>query len=171
MGEMLPSDAPSEMEYDADAEQNLELAEQASEPFVGRWNQLISTTNWEKGRIICEWRAALIERGAPTSEYSDEAWSQKVGNVTGQHVGRLRRVYQRFGDEYHQYESLFWSHFQSALDWNDAEMWLEGAVQNDWSVSRMRHMRWETLEGGEGDPPGDEEVVASELDEDVRIVQ
>ena len=27
-----------------------------SSPFVGRWNELVSTTNWEKGRLIGEWR-------------------------------------------------------------------------------------------------------------------
>ena len=35
---------------------------EASTEYVGRWNRLISTTNWEKGRIIAEWRAAL-QRG------------------------------------------------------------------------------------------------------------
>ena len=47
----------------------------------------------------------------------------------------MRRVYERFGDVFSQYEGLYWSHFQAALDWDDAEMWLEGAVQNEWSVS------------------------------------
>ncbi len=114
-------------------------------PFVGQWNQLVSTTNWEKGRIICEWRQALLTSGQPVTDYSDEAWAQWVGHVTSQHVGRLRRVTQRFGDVHQQYESLFWSHFQAALDWSDAEMWLEGAIQNGWSVSQMRGQRWETL--------------------------
>lgn len=139
----------------------------ASQPFVGQWNQLVSTTNWEKGRIILDWREALIETQAPAVEYSDEAWSRRVGNVTGQHVGRLRRVYERFGSVMEQYDSLFWSHFQAALDWEDAEMWLEGAVQNSWSVSQMRSTRWETLGAVEADRPRDEDVVASELDEDV----
>lgn len=48
----------------------------ASQPFVGQWNQLVSTTNWEKGRIILDWREALIEAQAPAVEYSDEAWSR-----------------------------------------------------------------------------------------------
>jgi hypothetical protein len=139
----------------------------ASQPFVGQWNQLVSTTNWEKGRIILDWREALIEAQAPAVEYSDEAWSRRVGNVTGQHVGRLRRVYERFGIVTEQYDSLFWSHFQAALDWEDAEMWLEGAVQNSWSVSQMRRTRWETLGAVEADRPREEEVVAGELDEDV----
>lgn len=138
----------------------------ASQPFVGRWNELVSTTNWEKGRIILEWREALIEADAPAVEYSDEAWSQRVGGVTGQHVGRLRRVYERFDDVADNYEGLYWSHFQAALDWVDAEMWLEGAVQNNWSVSQMRRTRWETLGAVEADKPRDEDVIVAEVDED-----
>jgi hypothetical protein len=133
--------------------------------FVGQWNRLVSTTNWEKGRIICEWREALIADGAAVTEYSDEAWSQLVGRVTSQHVGRLRRVFQRFGDAFDQYQGLFWSHFQAAIDWEDAEMWLEGAIHNGWSVSQMRGQRWETV-GKPGETmPSDDEAAASD-DED-----
>ncbi len=112
---------------------------------VDKWNHLISTTNWEKGQIICEWREALVADDAPVTDYSDEAWAQLVGGVTSQHVGRLRRVTQRFGDVSTQYDSLHWSHFQACLDWDDAEMWLEGSIQNKWSVSQMRGKRWETV--------------------------
>ena len=69
----------------------------ASQPYLGRWNLLVSTTNWEKGRIISDWRQTLIDAGAPAQEYSDDAWSRRVGGVSGQHVGRLRRVFERFG--------------------------------------------------------------------------
>jgi hypothetical protein len=119
--------------------------EQIAAQFVGQWNRLISTTNWEKGRIICQWREALLTEGASVTDYSDEAWAQLVGGVTSQHVGRLRRVFQRFGDDFDQYPGLYWSHFQAGLDWDDAPMWLEGAIQNEWSVSQMRGKRWETL--------------------------
>ena len=40
---------------------------------------------------------------------------------------------------------LYWSHFQAALDWDDAEMWLEGAVQNGWSIAQMQGERSRTL--------------------------
>ena len=123
----------------------------ASSPFVGRWQTLVTTTNWEKGRIILDWRTALQKSGSPITDYSDEAWGALVGNVTGQHVGRLRRVHERFGEVQTEYEGLYWSHFQAAIDWQDAEMWLEGAVQNDWSISQMRAKRWETV--GDGSPP------------------
>jgi hypothetical protein len=138
------------------------ISEDVAGRFVGQWNRLVSTTNWEKGRIICQWREALERAGAAVTEYSDEAWAQLVGGVTSQHVGRLRRVYQQFGAVFDQYEGLYWSHFQAALDWNDAEMWLEGAILQNWSVSQMRGKRWETL-GNAGGPPLE---AAIETDED-----
>ena len=140
--------------------------ETESLPYLGRWHRLVSTTNWEKGRIIAEWRAALVATDAPAAEFSDEAWARRVNNVTGQHVGRLRRVYERFGTVHDEYANLFWSHFQAALDWNDAEMWLEGAVQSEWSVAEMRRQRWEALGGPADQQPRDEDVIAGELDED-----
>jgi hypothetical protein len=133
--------------------------------YVGQWNRLVSTTNWEKGRIICQWRDALTAGGAAVSEYSDEAWSQLVGGVTSQHVGRLRRVFQRFGEVSAQFEGLYWSHFQASLDWEDAEMWLEGAIHNGWSVSQMRGKRWETV-GKPGEPMPQDAEAAQSLDED-----
>jgi hypothetical protein len=141
--------------------------EEASLPFVGRWNRLISTTNWEKGRIIAEWRQALIDASAAAREYADEAWARRVGAVTGQHAGRLRRVYERFGTAYQDYAGLYWSHFHAALDWHDAEMWLEGAVQSDWSVSQMRRQRWEATGAAPADRPRDEDIVVASPDEDV----
>jgi hypothetical protein len=142
------------------------LLEEASRPFVGRWNQLVSTTNWEKGRIIADWRQALIDADAPAVEYSDEAWARLVGGVTGQHVGRLRRVYQRFAGAAAEYPGLYWTHFHAALDWDDAELWLEGAKQSRWSVSQMRRQRWEAMGAIEQDQPHDAEIVSNELDED-----
>jgi hypothetical protein len=141
-------------------------ADETSLEFVGQWQTLISTTNWEKGRIIHEWRQALRAAGAEAVEYSDDSWSRRVGQVSPQHVGRLRRVYERFGAARGSFSGLYWSHFQAALDWPDAEMWLEGAIQNAWSISQMRASRWEALGPRDEAAPGDEEIVASEMDED-----
>ena len=151
-----------------EAEQTVEtfVAEEAGREFLGQWNRLVSTTNWEKGRIIANWRQALVAAGAQPQEYSDEAWSRQVGNVSGQHVGRLRRVYERFGAVRNDYTGLYWSHYQAALDWDDAEMWLEGAVQNRWSISQMRYQRWEVLGKPADQQPVDDDVVSAELDED-----
>lgn len=137
-----------------------------SPEFVGRWSNLISTTNWEKGKIICEWRDALMGSEAPASTYSDEAWAARVGGVTSQHIGRLRRVSQRFGETHETYPSLYWSHFWAALDWDDAEMWLEGASQSGWSISQMRRTRWEAMGGDPASKPKESEITSVSDDED-----
>jgi hypothetical protein len=116
-----------------------------SEAFVGRWNQLVSTTNWEKGKIISEWRAEIVERNAEIEGRTDEAWSELVGDVSPQHVGRLRRVFSRFGETHLEYKGLYWSHFLAAIDWDDAEMWLEGALREKWSIKQMQARRFETI--------------------------
>ena len=157
---------PEDLDAEEEAEVDSEAVEQASAEYLGRWNRLISTTNWEKGRIISAWRQALVESDAPQQAYSDEAWARRVGNVSGQHVGRLRRVYDRFGDSYNNYSGLFWSHFQAVLDWDDAEMWLEGAVQSNWSVAQMRDQRWEAIGAPEDKKPRPEDVITGEFDED-----
>ncbi len=130
--------------------------ESTSGPYLGRWNHLVSTTNWEKGHIICQWREALAAVGAPDQSASDEAWSRRVGDLTPQHCGRLRRVWQKFGQVREQYAGLYWSHFQAALEWSDAEMWLEGAVQNGWSIAQMRQHRSDTLDALDPAPESDE---------------
>ncbi|MEN6457897.1 MAG: hypothetical protein ABFC63_03125 [Thermoguttaceae bacterium] len=142
------------------------VAIEASTQYVGRWNRLVSTTNWEKGRIISEWRAALEEAGTSEAQFTDEAWSRQVGGVTPQHVGRLRRVFERFGEVHPQYAGLYWSHFLAALDWDDAEMYLEGAVQNQWSVSQMRNQRWEATGGAPELAPRNANPFDAEPDED-----
>ena len=85
-------------------------------------------------------------------------------------------MYQRFGEVTNQYDGLYWSHFHAAIDWDDAEMWLEGAIQNGFSVSQMRGKRWETL-GNTSEPPAVEDdsvedpYFASQGTSDPAIVQ
>lgn len=152
---------------DIDDPKSLEL----SAEFVGRWSTLVSTTNWEKGRIIAEWREVLMGSESPALAYSDEAWSRRVGGVSPQHVGRLRRVFERFGANYSSYAGVYWSHFLAALDWDDAELWLEGATQSDWSVSQMRRTRWESMGGQPDQEPSERDIsadgsIATGVDED-----
>ncbi|QDT06571.1 hypothetical protein K227x_49810 [Rubripirellula lacrimiformis] len=148
-------------------EQNDEQLAELATPFVGRWNELISTTNWEKGRIISDWRAALIESGVGADQYSDEAWARRVGGVTAPHVGRLRRVHDRFADNYAAYAGLYWSHFLAALDWEDAPLWLQGAVESGWSVAGMREQRWQAHGAVDSQRPTSSQIVEVETDEGV----
>jgi len=167
-GELSSDEVRSDIAADSD-ETNASTAEpgatELSNPFVGQWRELISRTNWEKGRIISQWREALIASGAPSTQYSDETWAQQVGGVTAPHVGRLRRVFDQFGATCESYPKLSWTHFLVAMDWDDAPMWLQGASDGDWSVSGMRSQRWETI-GGADDEPNDRDMITNDLDED-----
>jgi hypothetical protein len=146
---------------------NSPVVEELSTAHIGKWNNLVSQTNWEKGALIISWRESLVTAGMPKAAYSDEAWSRRVGGISSQHVGRLRRVFERFGKQANAYAGLHWTHFQTALDWEDAEMWLEGAVQNSWSVAQMRIQRWEAIGAPEEMKPRNEDVFTAELDDDV----
>jgi hypothetical protein len=158
----------------AEQVQDVQISEKTidqSQPFIGLWNKLISTTNWDKGDVICKWRKSLEDAKAAAAEFSDEAWSQMVAGVTPQHVGRLRRTFDRFGHVYSEYDGVYWSHFYAALDWDDAEMWLEGAVQNKWSVSKMRQHRWETLGKKPGEEPDPQDIVSTEISEETQSLE
>ena len=157
---------PVAVDFSGAGQEHSPLIDQLSEPIVGKWNLLISQTNWEKGTLILRWRNELIAAGLPNTVYSDDAWARRVSNVTAQHVGRLRRVAERFGDEHTNFSGLYWSHFHAALEWDDAELWLEGAVQNDWSVAQMRMQRWEANGGTTEQKPREEDVFVAEIDED-----
>ena len=146
-------------------QENSPLVDQLSEPIVGKWNVLVSQTNWEKGALILHWRNELIAANLPNTAYSDETWARLVGNVSSQHVGKLRRVAERFGSTNQNFAGLYWSHFNTALDWGDAELWLEGAVQNGWSVAQMKMQRWEALGATDEQKPQEEDIYVADFDE------
>ncbi|MBQ7111265.1 MAG: hypothetical protein IJO06_08585 [Thermoguttaceae bacterium] len=142
------------------------LIDEIASEFVGFWNRLVSQTNWEKGKVIHSWRVKLIEAGLPRRIYSDESIAQRIGNVSPQHVGRLRRVYERFGAS-EPLPNLFWSHYQAALDWEDADDWLRKASDEKLSVAQTRIARWEKYGAPPARKPKESEIVVEEPDADV----
>ena len=159
-------DSPVAVDFTGANHEHSPIIDQLSEPIVGKWNVLVSQTNWEKGELILRWRNELIAAGLPNTLYSDESWARRVGNVSPQHVGRLRRVSERFDTKNRNFPGLYWSHFYAALEWDDAELWLEGAVQNHWSVAQMQAQRWEAVGAPAGHKPREEDVYVVEIDED-----
>jgi len=145
------------------------LIDEIASEFVGSWNLLVSQTNWEKGKVVHEWRMKLTEAGLPRRVYSDDAISQRIGGVSPQHVGRLRRVYERFGKDVatNPLPNLYWSHYQAALDWEDAEEWLKKASDEKLSVAQTRVARWEKYGAPQSRKPKDSDIVVEERDADV----
>ena len=158
--------SPVAVDFSGASQEHSPLIDQLSDPIIGKWNVLVSQTNWEKGELILRWRNELMAAGLPNTVYSDESWARRVSKVTAQHVGRLRRTAERFGDTHRNFSGLYWSHFYAALEWDDAELWLEGAAQKDWSVAQMRMQRWEAIGAPAGYKPREEDVFVGEIDED-----
>ena len=142
------------------------LIDEIASEYVGFWNLLVSKTNWEKGKVIHSWREKLREAKLPRRVYSDDAIATRIGNVSPQHVGRLRRVYERFGSE-PTLPGLYWSHYQAALDWEDADEWLKKASDEKLSVAQTRVARWEKMGAKLQSKPREEDIVSAEPDEDV----
>ena len=159
-------DALDEADDDLVPPEKEPLIDEIALEYVGFWNALVSKTNWEKGKVIHQWRAKLIEEGLPRRIYSDETIAQRIGNVSPQHVGRLRRVYERFGES-EPLPNLYWSHYQAALDWEDADEWLSKASSEKLSVAQTRIARWEKTGAKLSHKPKEEDIVDSEKDEDV----
>ncbi|GHV09821.1 hypothetical protein AGMMS50229_20550 [Campylobacterota bacterium] len=165
-GTVMVADTEDTLDEENNEDIPAPVLDELSSDFISSWNRLVSMTNWEKGKLIHNWRTKLMERDLPRHVYSDEAWAKRVGNVSGQHIGRLRRVYERFGESVSNYPQLFWSHFQAALDWEDAEKWLLDASDNQWSVATMRLNRWEASGAPPNQKPTDD-IPMTDLDEDV----
>ncbi len=147
-------------------ELDYEKISEDSTRYIENWQQLVSQTNWEKGKIICQWRESVCKLHPEIESVSDRAWSQLIGNVSSEHVGRLRRTFQRFGETHTNYDNLSWTHFMVATAWDDAEMWLEGAVQNGWTIDSMRRTRWESMGARDTEIPRAEDVIVEEISVD-----
>lgn len=133
--------------------------------YLGEWHRLVSSTNWEKGRIVSRWKQAMVSAGAGPREASDEVWAVQVGQVSAQHVGRLRRAWERFGSNHRTFPGLYWSHFAAVLEWEDGEEWLRKACDERFSVAQMKHARWESM-GRPGAGPEAADAPATLADEE-----
>lgn len=94
----------------------------------------ISTNNWNIGRLAALWTTAWA-RGR-----GDGDLGGMVG-MSGDQVGQRRRVWERFGGKTDTYQFLSWSHFYAALNWDDAESYLQWASDNQATVSELKAYR------------------------------
>lgn len=104
---------------------------------ANEWAEICSCAQWAKGRIICEWWDI-------TAGPSADQFAQLIGGITATHVAQLRAVWLRFSTDRFkaQYRGLRWAHFYAALEWPDAEKWLDLARRFNWDPGKMRMERW-----------------------------
>ena len=100
----------------------------------------LSRCNWIVGKCAAEWTSRYA-RGR-----TDADFAQLVG-LSPDQVFQRRRVWETFGDVYQDYPSLRWSHFYSAVNWDDAPECLQWADENAATVAEMR--AWRRAQRGE----------------------
>jgi hypothetical protein len=108
--------------------------EQLDASCIERWQKLTSETHWQQGEIIAIFAANDLWT-------RDGDFAHVVGGVTAAYVRALRIVWDRFSDIRANYPSLHWSHFYTAIEWNDAHVWLRRADIDRLSPSEMKRVR------------------------------
>lgn len=101
---------------------------------VQRAQTAVSRCNWEVGVCAAKWTQRYA-RGR-----TDTDFAAMVG-LSADQVFQRRRVAETFGDVHQDYEPLKWSHFYTALNWDDARDCLQWASENQATVAEMKAWR------------------------------
>lgn len=107
---------------------------------IARALSALSHCNWEVGECAAQWTKRFA-RGR-----TDADFASLVG-LSPDQVYQRRRVWETFGDVSGNYPNLKWSHFYSALNWDDAAECLQWAQDVQAGVAEMR--AWRRAQHGE----------------------
>ncbi len=126
--------------------------EESEEQLVCRAQEAVSHCRWVVGECAARWTARYA-RGR-----TDGDFAALIG-LSGDQVYQRRRVWEVFAGVRGEFPSLKWSHFYSALSWDDARECLHWADQTRSTVAEMR--AWRRARRGEdlsAEAPEDEAV-------------
>lgn len=107
---------------------------ETEEQLVQRAQAAVSRCNWEVGLCAMQWTRKYA-RGR-----TDADFAAMVG-LSADQVYQRRRVAEAFGEVHNDYPSLKWSHFYSALNWDDARDCLQWSEENQATVAEMKAWR------------------------------
>jgi hypothetical protein len=107
---------------------------------VGRAQAALSNCSWTVGECAAQW----------TKRYSKGRTDADFGTLiglSGDQVYQRRRVAETFSDVKDEYKNLKWSHFYTALTWDDAAECLRWADDMQATIAEMR--AWRRAQHGE----------------------
>ncbi len=113
---------------------------ETEEQLIQAARDAVSQCNWVVGECASKW-VQRYSRGR-----TDADFGQMVG-LSGDQIYQRRRVWDRFGGVYAGYETLKWSFFYIALNWDDAEECFAWAQESAATVAEMR--AWRRAQNGE----------------------
>ena len=107
---------------------------ETEEQLVQRAQAAVSHCNWEVGLCAMNWTQKYA-RGR-----TDADFAAMVG-LSADQVYQRRRVAEGFSDLQETFSSLKWSHYYSAVNWDDARECLQWADENQATVAEMKAWR------------------------------
>lgn len=109
-------------------------ASETEPQLIARAQQAVSQCNWDVGECASLWTKRFAKGR------TDNDFAQLVG-LSADQVYQRRRVWESFSDVREHYSGLKWSHFYSALTWDDAAECLQWAQDTGATVAEMRAWR------------------------------
>jgi hypothetical protein len=116
------------------------VREDSESALITRAQSALSRCNWEVGECAALWTKRFA-RGR-----TDADFGLLVG-LSADQVFQRRRVWETFGDVSENFPALKWSHFYSALNWDDAAECLQWAEDVQAGVAEMK--AWRRAQRGE----------------------
>jgi hypothetical protein len=126
--------------------------EESEEQLVTRAQEAVSQCRWVVGECAARWTERYA-RGR-----TDADFAALIG-LSGDQVFQRRRVWETFAGVRDEFPALKWSHFYSALTWDDARECLRWADETRSTVAEMR--AWRRAQRGEDltvEAPDDEAI-------------
>ncbi len=114
--------------------ENTSVVDETEESLIQTAQRAISQCRWVVGECASKWTQRHA-RGR-----TDADFGQLVG-LSGDQIYQRRRVWETFSDVRSQFASLKWSHFYSALNWDDAADCLQWAEETQATVAEMKAWR------------------------------
>jgi len=107
---------------------------------VGRAQAALSNCSWTVGECAAQWTKRYAKGR------TDGDFGALIG-LSGDQVYQRRRVAETFSDVKDEYKNLKWSHFYTALTWDDASECLRWADDMQATIAEMR--AWRRAQHGE----------------------
>lgn len=114
--------------------ESLPAADETEAALIETAQRAISQCRWIVGECASKWTQRHA-RGR-----TDADFGQLVG-LSADQIYQRRRVWETFSDVRSQFPSLKWSHFYSALNWDDASDCLQWAEETEATVAEMKAWR------------------------------
>lgn len=120
---------------------------------IQRAQQSISQCHWVVGECATLWTQRFA-RGRTDADFGN------LIGLSGDQVYQRRRVWESFADVADQFPNLKWSHFYTALNWDDAMECLQWSEETEGTIAEMK--AWRRSHRGE-DLQAEEESALEDL--------